>query len=198
MPRKPSVPRFWIALGLVVVAAAAIAGGATLATTLAGGGPGERVNIPPTPWAPPGRTPPALPTSPPTPTRIAAVTPYVPTEEERRQGTEYVRERFEEMKRSGSFVTRGTTTAGSVVWIAGARIQLPPDAYVESYVDQYLPLPGYRYPPTPWLVIRRGGSSISISGKSGETWQETTAPGEEGAFDFLEPVKKPFAPEVAP
>lgn len=77
----------------------------------------------------------------------------------------------------------GPATKGSTIFIAGRKVQLPPDAYVESWI-----VSGFCEGPCPELplyVLKRGNSKISVSARSGTLGEEKVAPGEADAFDFL-------------
>ena len=79
----------------------------------------------------------------------------------------------------------GPETKGITLTIAGKKIKLPDDAFVEhNIVDAVGPAGGPRIE-TPVLVLKRGNSTLSISVTSGKIHEEKLAPGEEKAFDFL-------------
>jgi hypothetical protein len=82
----------------------------------------------------------------------------------------------------------GTQTAGTRIRIDGRDVQLPPDAYVERFIQDGLCAPGRPCPEAPIYILRRGNSTISISMNSGKVNQESLAPGEASAFDFLNGV----------
>ena len=100
------------------------------------------------------------------------------------QEMEQALERNRQMLASG-VSSSGPHTAGSRITIGGKAIQLPPDAYVEGYVDSIFPLEGRSNPLTPIVGIRRGNSLISVSIPNGAIVYENIAPGEERTFDFL-------------
>ncbi len=77
---------------------------------------------------------------------------------------------------------------GSVLTIAGKRVQLPQDAFVDRYTISVLCVEHDACPQTPILQIKRGNSTIAVSAPSGTIVEERTAPGEERAFDFLKEV----------
>lgn len=80
----------------------------------------------------------------------------------------------------------GPQTSGSIIHVRGQQIRLPADAWVEEYYTSMLCEVGGRCPETPFLVLRRGNSILALSAPSGVIHERSTAPGEEGAFRFLE------------
>jgi hypothetical protein len=79
----------------------------------------------------------------------------------------------------------GPATRGAVIHVAGREVQLPPDAFIERSVAAVLCGGGLPCPETPFYILRRGNSTVSVSLRSGARFDEQIAPGEEGAFDFL-------------
>lgn len=83
----------------------------------------------------------------------------------------------------------GRETQGAMIEIAGARVQLPADAYISKYVVGIDCMPGGPCPDElPFLVIARGESQLWVGPKSGRVFHEKTAPGQENAFAFLQGV----------
>jgi hypothetical protein len=88
-----------------------------------------------------------------------------------------------EAEGSRTVALSGPRTRGSTITIAGRRITLPPDAWVESYI-----VAGTCAGPCPELPlyqIKRGNSIISVGIPTGRINGEQVALGEEGTFDFL-------------
>lgn len=85
-------------------------------------------------------------------------------------------------------------TMGTTVRIAGQDIKLPADAYYVSGDGFVFVRDEARWPLPPVHTIHRGNSKIRISGTSGEVVLEEIASGEEVAFAFLDPVRKPPRP----
>ncbi|MBI4287424.1 MAG: hypothetical protein HY671_03210 [Chloroflexi bacterium] len=79
----------------------------------------------------------------------------------------------------------GPETKGVTITLAGKKIKLPEDAFIEHNIVDVVSPPGGPRIETPVLVLRRGNSTISISVPSGKVHEEKLAPGEEKAFDFL-------------
>jgi hypothetical protein len=89
------------------------------------------------------------------------------------------------VKRGTEIALSGPATRGTTVSIRGKPIKLPDDAYVESVVARTSCGVGMPCSETPLILIRRGDSTISLSGGSGTILRETVAPGQEQAFAFL-------------
>jgi hypothetical protein len=85
----------------------------------------------------------------------------------------------------GEIITLGPERSGTLEYLAGKVIQLPPDAYVSGHIDFISCIPTVFCPETPIITIRRGKSVIAVSAHSGVIVHEQIEPGEEGAFDFL-------------
>ncbi len=88
------------------------------------------------------------------------------------------------------YVISGPTTKGMTITIAGKKIKLPDDAYIEYDVSSVTISPGKTGPETPYFVIARGNSRILVPQHSGKIYSETIAPSEEGAFNFLKEALK--------
>ncbi len=88
------------------------------------------------------------------------------------------------------YETSGPTTKGMTITIAGKKIKLPDDTYIEHNVYDITASPGKNAPETPYFVIARGNSRILVPKRSGKIYSETIAPGEEGAFNFLKEALK--------
>lgn len=84
----------------------------------------------------------------------------------------------------------GPNTAGTTISIAGTEVQLPPDAYVESFIVNVSCYPGQTCPEVPYYILRRGSSTIAIVRRSGIVIQESLAAGEADAFRFLDGVRQ--------
>ena len=84
----------------------------------------------------------------------------------------------------------GSQTTARRIHVAGRDVELPPDAFVDTYIITVLCVVGRPCPEAPYYVIRRGNSTIVVSRRSGTLRDEKIAPGEEGAFDFLKPALK--------
>lgn len=82
----------------------------------------------------------------------------------------------------------GPSTRGSVIQIQGKSVQLPPDAYVSRYITSGLCAATRSCPELPMYELRRGNSTLAVSAPSGAKVEEQIAPGEAGAFDFLNAV----------
>ena len=81
-------------------------------------------------------------------------------------------------------VVSGPSTKGAAITVAGKRIKLPDDMYIEAkWLGGICPV-GWECPAYPTYVLVRGNSSTEIDSQ-GKVWWEEVAPGEEGAFDFL-------------
>ena len=91
-----------------------------------------------------------------------------------------MRERYE--------TASGEATKGARIRIADKPVQLPSDAYVGAYIPQVECVRGRICPDPPLYEIRRGSSSITVEARSGAILDERTAPGQEGAFEFLKPA----------
>ena len=89
-----------------------------------------------------------------------------------------------------NYSIQGPTTKGMTITIAGKKVKLPDDAYIEYYVTEGIPSPGARMPDLPLYVIARGKSMISVSRGSGKIDREIVALGEEGTFNFLKEALK--------
>ena len=82
----------------------------------------------------------------------------------------------------------GPETAGKLIVIAGKDVQLPPDAYVYRFVHSVACVVGRTCPETPIYEIKRGDSMITITAPSGTLLEESIAPGDDRAFEFLKGV----------
>ena len=157
------------ALGLYV------ATGVGVATTVAQQMPPRASGTPPAPSkAPPIIQPDKQPVLPPTPTRI-------PGETE----AQY-RDRL--LNAHGRRYDPAQETRGKPITIAGRRVQLPPDAYVDTIIMSVFACPaGQSCMEPPILQLARGRSWIYVSAESGQIdWKTASiAKGEERAFDFL-------------
>lgn len=135
-----------------------------------------------TPIGPPGEVPPLPPTPPPTPTQGPHFG-YTPTAEDMRRGAQ----KGEELKKAWTAAS-GPTTAGALIVVAGREVQLPADAYIDGFVAKIEFGPDVARPAgadAPFIAIVRGNSKILVALYTGVTWNESVAPGETGAFDFL-------------
>ncbi len=134
--------------------------------TALGSGPFRAAPPPPPPLSTP--SPPQLPT--PTPHDTATF--------------EEVKALTEAMARE----TRQVKCVGGPVKLAGRLIQLPDDAYEASWGwgTCYGDMP---CPKNPVTTIARGASEVTVGG-DGKVWSAVLAPGEAGAFDFLQEALK--------
>ena len=87
----------------------------------------------------------------------------------------------------------GPATRGAIITVAGKKIKLPDDAYIDSLITIVEPLPGVPTYATPIYVISRGKSKVSISAPTGQLVFERISSEEKGIFDFLD---KELPPQV--
>lgn len=129
---------------------------------------------PPTPW----------PSPPPPQNRLPVARPPEPkTLEESLRLREQLRQG--EGRNDVPIAVAGPETRGSSIGIKGKTVQLPPDAWVETWmVFATCPI-GRVCRETPLYSLRRGESTLVISSPSGIIYEERIAPGEEGAFAFV-------------
>ena len=105
--------------------------------------------------------------------------PNTPTYDEHRQASA-------ELDRGGTILkTDGPETAGSSLSVGSRLIQLPADVHIKFAVSHAACLVGGFCPATPYYVLARGRSTITVEGPTGKILEEDIVPGEEGAFDFL-------------
>lgn len=126
----------------------------------------------------PFRAPPPPPSSTPSPPQLPTPTPHDPAT------FEEVKALTEAMARE----TRQVKCVGGPVKLAGRLIQLPDDAYEASWSwgDCF---PDRPCPKNPVITIARGASKVEVGG-DGKVWSAVLAPGEAGAFDFLQEALK--------
>lgn len=95
---------------------------------------------------------------------------------------------------TGGTVTRaGPETKGATITVAGKNIKLPDDAYWDGIAMEVSCLNEVPCAQTPIIGIVRGKSEIGVSINTGQIAGEKVAPGEEGAFAFLD---KELPPQV--
>lgn len=120
------------------------------------------------------------PTLPPVPTVVPRSAAPADPAEERRRAVEALQD-----PRNRVVEVSGPSTRGSAIQVAGRVVQLPPDAYVETYTISATCLPGKPCPQAPLYTIRRGQSKLTVSQPSGVVVEEKVMPGEEGVFESI-------------
>ncbi|MBV9323826.1 MAG: hypothetical protein JO352_08585 [Chloroflexi bacterium] len=85
-------------------------------------------------------------------------------------------------------LTAGPQTAGTTIIIHGRRLQLPADVWVDGYQVEVRCAPTGPCPDPPIDTLRRGQSWLRFAVQDGTVVDEHLEPGQEAAFDFLQPV----------
>lgn len=86
----------------------------------------------------------------------------------------------------GRITRAGPETKGATITIAGKKIKLPDDVYWDGIVGPINCLAGIPCGRPPMIIIVRGKSTLGVNFNSGQITGETIAPGEDGAFAFLD------------
>lgn len=105
--------------------------------------------------------------------------------------TDYARRVAQAKRVNVQGVDMRDATRGKAIIVAGRKVQLPPDAYVEWLVGDVACAPGSADCPVPPLyTIRRQNSFVTVSVKTGKMGPMTIAADEEGILDFLKEALK--------
>lgn len=160
-PNRRSAPALAMLLGVASLAAGAVLAAQTTTVVLVG---------PPGPWTG-------------TPRPLSTPAPVPPSRDWQEEVSR--REALPGNPYGNTASVSGELTRGSSITVRGVTVRLPADAYVQARVEAVLCSPGQPCPETPFYVLRRGPSTITVAVNSGAILREETSPGDDVAFQFL-------------